>query len=127
MKNLISKLIKKNSSWFGNLKALSVFSVILVLSLVACEKDETLNLKNDTASEPALKSAGKAKLPHQGNMVVVETDHMDFHLPDEIQSGWITFRYKNHDHHTYFFLVEKMPVINGDQKELDELGGYPWT
>jgi hypothetical protein len=114
MKNLMS--VSKNVSWLRNLKAIQILGVLLILSLIACEKDITFQLN----SEPVLKSAGKARLPHQGNMVVVETDHMDFHLPDEILSGWTTFRYKNNDHHTHFFLLEKMPVIDGEQKNLDD-------
>lgn len=51
---------------------------------------------------------------------MVKTEHMDFQMPDEILSGWTTFRYKNKDHHTHFFLIEKMPVFGGEQKDLDD-------
>jgi hypothetical protein len=118
MKNLISLI--KNVSCFRNLKVIYLLCAFLILSVVACQKEDTFSLKNESASESALKSAGKAKLPHQGNMVVVETYHKDFHLPDEILSGWTTFRYENQDHHTHFFLIEKMPVFGDEQKDLDD-------
>lgn len=118
MKNLM--FITKYVSWLRNLKALQILSMLFILSLIACEKEDTFSLKNESTSEPVLKSSAKAGLPHQGNMVVVKTDDMDFQLPDEIESGWVTFRYENHDHHTHFFLVEKMPVSGGEQKDLDD-------
>lgn len=113
MKNLMFNT--KNVSWFRNLKVIHLLSVLLILSLVACEKEDTLS-----NSDLTLKGAVKARLPHQGNMVMVETEHMDFKLPGEIMSGWTTFRYKNNSHHTHFFLLEKMPEVDGDQKDLDD-------
>jgi hypothetical protein len=118
MKSLIS--FSKNVSWFRNLKAIHILSVFLILSVVACQKEDTFSLKNENASESALKSAAKAQNPGQRNVVMVKTEHMDFHMPDEILSGWTTFRYKNKDHHTHFFLIEKMPVFGGEQKDLED-------
>lgn len=116
MKNLI--FFSKNVSWFRNLKVIHLLSVILILTVVACQKDDTFNLNN---SDAELKSASKSKNPGQRNVVMVKTEHMDFQMPDEILSGWTTFRYKNKDHHTHFFLIEKMPVdSNGVQKDLDD-------
>ena len=43
------------------------------------------------------------------SIVEVITNDMDFELPDEIPSGWHTFRYVNNSDVVHFFVFEKMP------------------
>ncbi len=43
------------------------------------------------------------------SIVEVLTNDMDFQLPNEIPSGWHTFRYINNSDEVHFFVFEKMP------------------
>ncbi|UJH90371.1 hypothetical protein LZ575_16220 [Antarcticibacterium sp. 1MA-6-2] len=50
---------------------------------------------------------------HSGEKVpVVEivSTGMNFELPNEIPSGWTTFKYKNLSPDVHFFVLEKMPA-----------------
>lgn len=56
----------------------------------------------------------------QGNLVEVTTTNMNFEAPDEIPSGWATFRYHNKSPMTHFFILQKMPVVDGKQMTLED-------
>lgn len=46
---------------------------------------------------------------NKDNSIRIITEAMDFQTPDEIESGWQTFRYENKSTDTHFFLLEKYP------------------
>ena len=48
---------------------------------------------------------------------VTASDHTTFELSaGEISSGWTTFRFVNETHAVHFVVLEKMPVVDGEQK-----------
>jgi hypothetical protein len=48
---------------------------------------------------------------------VTASDHTAFDISDsEIPSGWTTFRFANETHAVHFVVLEKMPVVDGEQK-----------
>lgn len=51
---------------------------------------------------------------------VVEVVASGFHFeaPDQIASGWTTIRFRNETGMTHFVILEKMPVVNGEQLDL---------
>lgn len=50
---------------------------------------------------------------------------MNFILPEEIPSGWTTFRYTNESPLTHFMLVDKLPVVEGKQITYADFGKIP--
>lgn len=60
-----------------------------------------------------------SSFPHSGNLVEVTSTHMNFIMPDELLSGWNTFRYSNESHNVHFFILEKFPVYEGEQKNIE--------
>lgn len=120
MKNLFF-LKTTYRKFFQGIILSSTGTALIILSLfAACEspadavKPEEINPVN-----PAYGRNSPASFPNYGNVVEVQTEHMNFIMPDEILSGWTTFRYHNESHKTHFFLLEKMPVFEGDQKGIE--------
>ncbi|MEP6262690.1 MAG: hypothetical protein ABJ092_14035 [Gillisia sp.] len=66
--------------------------------------------------------ANQPELPVFGNLVEVKSTGMNFILPDEIPSGWTTFRYSNVSPVTHFMLMDKLPVVNGKQITYTDFG-----
>lgn len=58
--------------------------------------------------------------PEPVEVIEVVSTGLNFDLPDEIPSGWTTFRYHNKTNRTHFFVVEKMPEYEGDQKTVED-------
>ncbi|NBC67045.1 MAG: hypothetical protein GVY07_15485 [Bacteroidetes bacterium] len=56
----------------------------------------------------------------KGQPVEVVSTGMNFNLPDEIKSGWVTFSYENKSKLTHFLVLEKMPQFKGDQKTVED-------
>lgn len=85
------------------IKSLTLLSVFLVtiIAFQSCKSD-----KKAKTEEPEMKKE---------NVVDVQTQHMDFQMPDTIPSGWVTIRYKNASPQTHFMLVDDYP----DGKTLD--------
>lgn len=66
-------------------------------------------------------SVAAAQSSHaHGNPKVVEVVALDGKLfaPEEIPSGWTTFRFRNLTPGIHFAILEKMPIVDGDQKTL---------
>lgn len=60
--------------------------------------------KNDKKQvQPELETVEKEQV------IEIITENMDFQMPDTINTGWNTFRYKNLSPQTHFFLVDKYP------------------
>lgn len=55
------------------------------------------------------------------NVVNVTTEHLEFVMSsEEIGQGWTTFRYRNRSNSTHFFLIERLPVFEGEQVTLED-------
>lgn len=67
----------------------------------------------------------KATLPDFGNVVEVTSTGMNFIMPDEIPSGWTTFRYSNESPMAHFMLVDKLPVFEGEQMTYEDFEEIP--
>ncbi len=98
--------------------------VILMGTLTACQDAHKTNQQHETAMEEQTKS-DQTSLPSFGNLIEVKTTHMDFILPDEIPSGWTTFRYTNESEIAHFMLIDKMPVYRGEQLTHEDFKEVP--
>ncbi len=67
----------------------------------------------------------KTTWPDLGNVVEVQSTGMNFILPDEIPSGWTTFRYSNESPMAHFLLVDKLPVVEGKQITYEDFEEIP--
>lgn len=87
-------------------KLYGLFFSVLAASIVilACTDSKTSEQRN----------------PELVNAVEITSTGMNFDLPDEIPSGWTTFRYQNKTDITHFFVIEKMPEFEGDQKTVED-------
>lgn len=72
-------------------------------------------------------SNGGSDEPNGPNVVEVSALHNDetgehlFDLAtDEVPSGWTTFRFTNAAHAVHFVILEKMPVVDGEQKTVED-------
>lgn len=100
---------------------LSGIALLLICLFTACEiPTDAGPLKDNSTIHAAYGRNTPASIPDKGNVVEVKTKHMNFIMPDEIPSGWTTFRYHNESHNTHFFLLEKMPVFNGEQMGIED-------
>lgn len=88
--------------------------LLLTGSLISCKNGENSDLSHQMDIEERV-VVEYGTLPVFGNLVEVKTTGMNFILPDEIPSGWTTFRYSNESPFTHFMLIDKLPVYNGKQ------------
>ncbi|WP_073059190.1 hypothetical protein [Fodinibius roseus] len=65
-------------------------------------------------------TTSKQRNPEPAKAIVVTSTGMNFDLPGQIPSGWTTFRYQNKTDITHFFVIEKMPEFEGDQKTVED-------
>ncbi|AHM58695.1 hypothetical protein D770_02115 [Flammeovirgaceae bacterium 311] len=99
----------------------SVSALLSVALFSACESPGDLIHPNGMSGiNTATAINSPVAYSNTGNVVEVQTEHMNFIMPDEIPSGWTTFRYQNSSHKTHFFLLEKMPVFEGEQKGIED-------
>lgn len=98
--------------------------LLLIGTLVSCNNKKKPDLSHQMNKE-GNKLVDNVTLPSFGNLVEVKTTGMDFILPDEIPSGWTTFRYSNESPFTHFMLVDKLPVFQGKQITYDDFGDIP--
>jgi len=47
-------------------------------------------------------------------------EHLFDLATNEVPSGWTTFRFDNQGHQPHFLILEKMPVVDGDQKTVED-------
>ncbi|TBW27121.1 hypothetical protein [Gramella sp. KN1008] len=80
---------------------------ILIIALAACEKESLTGLNE---SDLKVNIAGENPDANNSKKVVIKSEGMSFTAPEEIQSGWNTFRYENGTSNPHFFVIEKLPA-----------------
>ena len=86
-----------NKNFKGSISTILSISFLSVLFIVqSCKSDKK-------EMQPELETVEKE------NVIEIITENMDFQMPDTINTGWNTFRYKNLSPQTHFFLVDKYP------------------
>lgn len=101
-----------------------VWMSFFMLSFLATSCDgpaKTDNSGEASALEAASQNNATLSWPYSGNLVEVKTEHMNILMPEEIPSGWNTFRYRNESQLTHLISLDKMPVYDGEQKTLKDL------
>ena len=104
-------------------KSLNLFLVLAVLIMAfSCKSEQKEQHLSHVVSTDELLTANQPELPVFGNLVEVKSTGMNFILPDEIPSGWTTFRYSNVSPVTHFMLFDKLPVVDGKQITYADFG-----
>ncbi|WP_162339636.1 hypothetical protein [Cyclobacterium salsum] len=98
--------------------------LLLTGCLISCNRGEKSVLSQQVNIEEKV-VVKNVTLPVFGNLVEVRTTGMNFILPEEIPSGWTTFRYSNESLLTHFMLVDKLPVADGKQITYADFGNIP--
>lgn len=111
-----------------------ICAAILILTFTACEKE---NLSNLNEKDLKINISGENQIAGNSKKVIITSEGMSFDAPEEIKSGWNTFRYENGTGHPHFFVIEKLPegktvedskreVVPIFQEGMDLIGaGYP--
>src|SRR5690606_28656599 len=104
-------------------KSLNLILVMAVLiGAFSCKNEQKdLHLSHEISADMVME-VKVPNLPVFGNLVEVKTTGMNFILPEEMPSGWTTFRYSNVSPLTHFMLVDKLPVVDGKQITYSEFG-----
>ena len=95
--------------------SVSVFALLLSGLFASCDGPGKATESEDVSRMSLPTASAPTSLPYSGNLVEVRTEHMNFIMPDEIPSGWTTFRYYNESKLTHFMLIDKLPVFEGKQ------------
>lgn len=94
----------------------------VVIAAVSCKSDpKDQHLSHEITTDQVV-TVNRPDLPVFGNLVEVKTTGMNFILPEEIPSGWTTFRYSNESPLTHFMLLDKLPVVEGKQITYADFG-----
>ena len=83
----------------------SILAVTPILALFLFTNCETQEIADELSSEKSLNISANS----QANAVDVISDGLNFHLPEEVPSGWTTFNYHNQTAGTHFFTLAKLP------------------
>ncbi|MFV8226771.1 hypothetical protein [Christiangramia aquimixticola] len=81
--------------------------VFVVIALFTACKNE--NQSATDSDEKANETKVQVSEEKKNKPIKVLTKAMDFNMPDEIPSGWNTFRYENRSNEIHFFIFEKLP------------------
>ena len=106
-------------------KAVSLAWVCLIMLaglFTSCDGSGKATESEDVSQMTVSTAKAPASLPYSGNLVEVRTEHMNFIMPEEIPSGWTTFRYHNESTLTHFISLDIMPVVDGEQKTIVDFG-----
>lgn len=96
-----------------------LLTIIFTGIFLSCKQQDEKKSPAETVQNATIAEEFNAvSFPDQGNLVEVTTNNMDFEAPDELLSGWTTFRYHNKSDMNHFFIIQKLPVINGKQMTL---------
>ncbi len=101
-------------------------NLILVMAILitafSCKNDrKDQHLSHEINADKVI-IVDRPTFPVFGNLVEVKTIGMNFILPEEIPSGWTTFKYSNESPLTHFMLVDKLPVVEGKQITYADFG-----
>lgn len=98
-------------------KLLTLALGLFFVALPACEEAPTM--PDGTTAELQADSRLAAR-GGPANVVEVVATGLDFQVPDEIPSGWTTFRFLNQSGMTHFAIIEKMPTFEGEQMTVED-------
>ncbi len=104
---------------FEHLLQLTCVMVALVLAFPSCNEANSSRHTQHMEMEETVE-VKKHSVPDPANLVEVTTTGMNFILPDTIASGWTSFRYTNKSSWEHFILIDKLPMVEGKQKNYDE-------
>ncbi len=102
-----------------------ILSITILITAFSCKNDQKDQHLSHEMSADKVVIVDRPNLPVFGNLVEVKTTGMNFILPEEIPSGWTTFRYSNESPLTHFMLVDKLPVVEGKQITYADFGNIP--
>ncbi len=104
-------------------KPLQLFLILAtLLTIFSCKKEQKDQHLSHEVSPDMVLEGERPNLPVFGNLVEVKTTGMNFILPEEIPSGWTTFRYTNVSPISHFMLLDKLPVVDGRQISFADFG-----
>lgn len=92
-----------------------ILMMAVLLAAFSCKTDQKDQHLSHAVGTDQMVNVDQPDLPIFGNLVEVKTTGMNFILPEEIPSGWTTFRYSNVSPLTHFMLVDKLPLVDGKQ------------
>lgn len=102
-----------------------ILVIVILITAFSCKTDQKdQHLSHEINADKAV-IVDRPTLPVFGNLVEVKTTGMNFILPEEIPSGWTTFRYSNKSPLTHFMLVDKLPVVDGTQITYADFSNIP--
>lgn len=84
----------------------TVCAGILIFAFAACEQESLPSL---TENDLKINISGENPETDNSNKVIIKSEGMSFTAPEEIKSGWNTFRYENGTSNPHFFVIEKLP------------------
>ncbi len=79
---------------------------ILIFALAACDQESLPDLNE---SDLNINISGESQGVDNSKKVIIRSEGMSFTAPEEIKSGWNTFRYENGTGNPHFFVIEKLP------------------
>lgn len=106
-----------------NKRSINLFmGIALLVAIFSCKADQRDQHLSHEISAHQVVNIEIPELPAFGNLVEVKSTGMNFILPNEIPSGWTTFRYSNVSPVTHFMLFDKLPVVDGRQITYTDFG-----
>ena len=102
-----------STGWTRRLGALAIAFLVVVAE--GCEEAPTTPEPSPSDADLA-DNRGQAR--GNSNVVEVISTGLHFDAPDNIPTGWTTFRFRNETGGTHFVILEKMPLVEGAQKTL---------
>lgn len=106
---------ERSTGWTRRLGSLAVAFLVVVAE--GCEEAPTTPELSPSDADLA-DTRGQAR--GNSNVVEVVSTGLHFDAPDNIPTGWTTFRFRNETGGTHFVILEKMPLVEGAQKTLED-------
>lgn len=113
--------MKKQFKKLKDIGISTIFIQTIMLSClwISCNGQAKNNITGDNTAEASTLHNAPVPKANAGNLVEVKTEHMNFIMPEEIPSGWNTFRYQNNSQLPHFISLVKLPVFEGEQKTFE--------
>lgn len=99
-----------------------LFIIPFILGGLSC-KDQKNSTEEIAKTEEEIHSGNSADKNKLNDIITIQTKNMDIIMPDTLNSGWNTFQYKNDSEMVHLILVDKLPIVNGEQIRVEDLEG----